>query len=375
MRLNLALFATFGRSIFLLRSSSLLRSLIGSSLVGISLLGSSLLGSSLVGFSTADLQNAFLKSRKSHKHFSRRLYSTINVNNPLFAHLAFSLLGSSFIIKRYNHSLPLLSWNPDKIKEGNFGYTKDILLPSNIRWDKGKNIVNKLGNIDKYFFSEDYDIGRYKNFNENVKRAQEIFNLFSPLNSYSLAVVVTQNRGDMVVVKTIDMHYLVNNTTNVLSLMKHIYSRIELLSIKYRFSMQDNIIFRYKALYLKVKDPELSYSGGRINNTVYKPDSRKLDMNSRLLSPNWLPQTMNLLFYGVALSYKENTISYLYNDKFIINVKIVIYNEHHVLTIYRKKEDGLIFLVNVEDVMHDNTLIRSFESGKNANIRTIRGKQ
>jgi hypothetical protein len=74
---------------------------------------------------------------------------------------------------------------------------------------------------------------------------------------------------------------------------------------------------------------------------------------------------MNLFFYGVALSYKENTISYLYNDKFIINVKIVIYNEHHILTVYRKKEDGLIFLVNVEDVMHDNTLIRSFESGKN----------
>jgi len=49
--------------------------------------------------------------KKTHNQFSlvRRRYSTINVHNPFFAPLAFSLLGSSFIIKRYNHSLPLLS--------------------------------------------------------------------------------------------------------------------------------------------------------------------------------------------------------------------------------------------------------------------------
>jgi hypothetical protein len=97
--------------------------------------------------------------------------------------------------------------------------------------------------------------------------------------------MVTQNKENVVIVKTVDMHFLVNKTTDVFALMKHIYARIELMSMKYMFTMADNIIFRYKPLYLKVKDPELTYSGGRINNTAYKPDSRKLDMNSRLLSP------------------------------------------------------------------------------------------
>jgi hypothetical protein len=63
---------------------------------------------------------------------------------------------------------------------------------------------------------------------------------------------------------------------------------------------------------------------------------------------------------------KKNTQYFLYNDKYYIKVDIVEYNKHHILTIYnyKQKDDQPMILANVVDIMHDNYLIRSFESGK-----------
>jgi len=112
-------------------------------------------------------------------------------------------------------------------------------------------------------------------------------------------------------VKTLDFHYVVNNTTNANLLMRHIYKQIQRHIIKYKFKIGDKIICRYKPLYIKVKDPK--FTGGRIENTLYKPTPVKLNIFSRFLSSSFLPHTMNLDFYGILLKKEGNILYFLYN--------------------------------------------------------------
>jgi len=112
-------------------------------------------------------------------------------------------------------------------------------------------------------------------------------------------------------VKTIDFHYLVNNTTNANLLMRHIYKQIEKHIIKYKFKIGDKIVCRYKPLYIKVNDPK--FTGGRIENTLYKPTPVKLNILSRFLSSSFLPHTMNLDFYGILLKKEGNVLYFLYS--------------------------------------------------------------
>jgi hypothetical protein len=151
-----------------------------------------------------------------------------------------------------------------------------------------------------------------------VKKLAQIFETFSPLNSYSLAIIIS--KGDNTV-KTADFHYLVNNTTNVHDLMKNIYLRISELMVRYKFKVSDMLICKYKPLSFKVKDPK--FPGGRIKNTLYKPTEINLDLPNRFLSSSFLPHTMDIKFYGVLLSKEGNIFYYMYNDKHIIKLEIM----------------------------------------------------
>jgi len=127
-----------------------------------------------------------------------------------------------------------------------------------------------------------------------------------------MVVKRSEDFKSIISVKTIDFHYIVNNSTNALELMYHIYRQIEDSTIKYRFKVGDKIVCRFKPLYVKVKDPK--FTGGRVDNTIYKPTSVKLNINSRFLSSSFLPHTMNLDFYGILLKKKGNVLYFLRSE-------------------------------------------------------------
>jgi hypothetical protein len=106
---------------------------------------------------------------------------------------------------------------------------------------------------------------------KNIKALQEIFDSLNPINSYSLAIFITQQLdNNKLMYKTIDEHYLVNNTTNAELLMKHIYAKIEVKKVRYQFKISDVILCKYKPLYLKVNDPKFTSLHGKISNTISK---------------------------------------------------------------------------------------------------------
>lgn len=151
-----------------------------------------------------------------------------------------------------------------------------------------------------------------------------------------------------IMVKTIDLHFLVNNTTNPVLLMKQVYFRISELTIKYNFQMGDKIICKYKSLHIKVNDPK--FKGGRIENTVFKPTTVKLSVFNRSLSSKFLPHTMNLAFYGVLCQKEGNVFYFKYNQN-IIKLEIIELNLHHRIHVLDGKD--LHILSIVEDLAID----------------------
>ena len=127
-------------------------------------------------------------------------------------------------------------------------------------------------------------------------------------------------KGDKTV-KTVDFHYLVNNTTNAKDLMTNVYNKIAEDSVKYKYKINDIIICKYKPLYYKVKDPK--FAGGRITNTIYKPTEAKLDIPNRFLSSSFLPHTMDINYYGVLVRKEGNILYFLYNEKHYIKLEII----------------------------------------------------
>jgi len=280
------------------------------------------------------------KSLKPFNSFGHSLirYGLFNNNNSL----------------RYFHiSTKNLYENPLSIKDGAYSYVKDIKLNNKIKWVGGAAHSESIGIIG--WFGEDKDLSSYGDFTNNVKKLAQIFETFSPLNSYSLAIIIS--KGDNTV-KTADFHYLVNNTTNVHDLMKNIYLRISELMVRYKFKVSDKLICKYKPLSFKVKDPK--FPGGRIKNTLYKPTEINLDLPNRFLSSSFLPHTMDIKFYGVLLSKEGNIFYYMYNDKHIIKLEIMEWKLYHKIQIL----DSITFKVitNIEDLAYGDGFIRNFNS-------------
>lgn len=245
--------------------------------------------------------------------------------------------------------------SPLSIEDGTFSYTKDIKLNSNIKWVGGKTEGKSLAKIG--WFKEEMDLGKYGEFKNNIVLLDKILKSFSPFNSYSLAVMIYQGTSG---VKTVDYHYLVNNTTNAEDLMTNIYSKIVQLTIRYKFKIGDVIICRYKPLYYKVNDPK--FTGGKINNTVYKPTEVKLDVNTRLLSTSFLPHTMNIHYYGVGIQKQGNRIFYNYKDKYVIKVEIIEWGVEHKIEIINPKNNKLI--ADIYDIKYGEGFIREINTGK-----------
>ena len=246
------------------------------------------------------------------------------------------------------------SVNPLLISDGTFSHVKDIKLDEKIRWVAGRVETESVGKLG--WFGEEISLSGVGNFKENVIKLTEIFKSFSPLNSYSLAIMVHKNNN---IVKTIDYHYLVNSTTNVSDLMENVYRRIAELNLRYRFEIGDIIVCRYKALYFKVKDPK--FIGGRIDNTIYKPTEVKLDIQNRILSSSFLPHTMDPLFYGVLYKKDGNVFYFIYNNKYYIKLTIINWKLEHEIQVLNFKTFNLI--AEFVDLAHEDGFIREVISG------------
>src|SRR4051794_7020757 len=109
-----------------------------------------------------------------------------------------------------------------------------------------------IGNLG--WFSEDQPLSSLEDYKGNVIALGKVFSGLSPINSYSLAVTIYQTNAR--IVKTVDSHYLVNNTTDPKEIMTQVYNRISLLSLRYKFEVEDKIICKLKPLSIKVKDPK-----------------------------------------------------------------------------------------------------------------------
>ena len=246
--------------------------------------------------------------------------------------------------------------NPLYIADGTFSYIKDIRFDKDIYWKSEGSNSATLGKIG--WFGEDYELSKYGKFKENVSKLDELLKSFSPLNSYSLAILVYQ--GDKTI-KTVDYHYLVNNTTNAYDLMDNVYLKISELSIRYKFKIGDTIICKYKPLYYKVKDPK--FKGGKIDNTMYKPTDVKLDVQNRILSSSFLPHTMDINYYGVLQSKRGNVFYFLYN-KYYIKLEIISWRSYHKIQVLNSKT--LKSIVNIEDLAHEDGFIREIKTGKSS---------
>lgn len=203
-----------------------------------------------------------------------------------------------------------------------------------------------------------------------MAQLKSLLESLSPLNSYSLAIMVVQSNVEgnksNIMVKTIDSHFLVNNTTNPVVLMQQVYLRISALAIQYHFQIGDKIVCKYKPLHVKINDPK--FKGGRVENTIFKPTTAKLNVFNTFLSSNFLPHTMNLAFYGVLWQKEGNTFYFKYN-KNIIKLEVLELNLHHRIHILHGED--LHILSVVEDLAIGESFIRGFgnENGSKIYIR------
>lgn len=288
------------------------------------------------------------------------LFSTLYQSRPFSTSLPFCLdrqKGQSKEVTNNNHSLSSdFRIDSNVLNEHNFGYLVDLANKNNkLRWASGKSIPHRLGsvgNMDNYDYTS-ISLDNLSDFNNNVTRLTELFNLFNSYNSYALAFLIVNGRDQSI--KTLGRHFLVNNTTDVKSLLSVVYEIIDELSSKYNFLTSDNIIVKYRPLHFKVNNP--SFTGGKVRNTPMLPSNTNLGINYKLLSSNYLPHTMNLQFYGTLLLKQGNILWFDYNNV-IIKVVIVEENNFHILEIYSKNKEKVI--ARVEDLAYDNTFIRGF---------------
>jgi len=82
-----------------------------------------------------------------------------------------------------------------------------------------------------------------------------------------------------------------------------------------------------------------------INNTIFKPTNVKTYIGSRILSPDFLPHSMNLIHYGALLRKDNNILYFQYNEKYIIKVEVLELNVHHNLEIFRYKDQKGLAIV------------------------------
>ena len=252
------------------------------------------------------------------------------------------------------------------LENGEYGYIRDVKLPNKLEWKshKSKSDVKKIGEKIGWF-SDEKSLSNYGDFRENVNSLKKLFDSFSPINSYSLAVMISSRNN---IVKTIDCHYLVNRTTDCFKLMDKIYSRISELTTRYRFEIRDVILCKFKALHVKVKDP--NFTGNKIENTIFKPTSTKLSVFNRLLSPSFLPHTMNINFYGELIKKDNNFFYFIYNNnKYIIKLEILEENINHKIWVFNN-ETGWLIAVG-EDLSVEDGFIREFTNirGKNTYVK------
>ena len=70
---------------------------------------------------------------------------------------------------------------------------RDIKLKDNLRYKYIKVLseTKKLGTIGNAWFDEYKSLDNFDDFNQNVLSLENLFSGFSPLNSYSLAILVS----------------------------------------------------------------------------------------------------------------------------------------------------------------------------------------
>lgn len=128
-----------------------------------------------------------------------KLYIHSNIDNIGFYSASFPFFPNISIFNIKQNKLRFFSTtfifyvNPLSLKNGSFDYINQIKLSDNLRFEFAKELkqIFKLGDIG--WFGEDIELNSYGSFNLNVSSLQRVFDSFSPLNSYSLAIFVTSD--------------------------------------------------------------------------------------------------------------------------------------------------------------------------------------
>jgi len=221
------------------------------------------------------------------------------------------------------------------------------------KWEVVEQNIKKMGKIGDMCQYDYTELGLLEidNYNQNLDKLNEIIRNLSENHSYAMGFLIRNVRTNDI--KTLDRHFLVNNTTNVKELLEQIYRRIDALSTLYGFYASDYISIKVRALSFKVKDAKYL---GKTNNTFKIPSSKDLKINSRLLDPKFIPHTMDLKFYGRILSVKDNKYLFSY-EKVLINLERgnidgLAYHKLEVLTPKSK------LIAKVEDIENNDTFIR-----------------
>jgi len=169
----------------------------------------------------------------------------------------------------------------------------------------------------------------------------KILSKFNPLQSYSMLLMVRTSYGFL----TISKQVLLNHDTNVDELHDYIQDKIEVLAMKYKIYVSDLICYKYRALYVKVKDSSLK------EKKLF--ESSKL-IKSKYLNSKYIPYTMDLSNYGVLIGRVGDSSCYQYNNLTKLIVKVVN-DKHHIVEVYNLKDDLILSFI---DKGYDSYFIR-----------------
>jgi hypothetical protein len=218
---------------------------------------------------------------------------------------------------------------------GEHKYLSDIQLDNNIQWDSGNFEYETLGPLNKI------DL-----IHKNLE------NLFSQLDkdqSYSILFIVKTGNN----IKILDRQYLINYDSNISTIINFIYERIDLLTIKYNFAIDDILSCKYRPLFTKIK-----------NMSQIKIDTKSTQVDflpSKLYSGYYIPSTMDLSFYGVITKRFEdlNQILFEYKGKKLL-VSLIQKDVLHRIDIFSPTNQEVIY--TYIDEKFDNYFIRTLLS-------------
>lgn len=184
----------------------------------------------------------------------------------------------------------------------------------------------------------------------------KVFNQLDKVRSYAAAFILRNPTTQTTI--TLDRHFLVNHDSNQKYILQKIYNRLEELSEKYYFTVEDVMILKLRELHVKVNNlKEINTKEPSIRSPLQNTESYVVRGKSKLFKSDYIPHSMELKYYGIIrkIDKKNNTTDYD-NGRVIIRVKIIEEGLHHRISVFSRDNSKLLYLI--EDVQYEDGFIR-----------------